>query len=83
MYRRADATRGSNLEGSRSCFVGAAHAELEPFALNFTVDTVFLKRLYVLFFLELARRRIRRRDQVGWCKPGCLPRPRLPSYLDG
>ncbi len=35
-----------------------AHGRAIPACDYFTVDTVFLKRLYVLFFLELASRRI-------------------------
>jgi hypothetical protein len=43
----------------------AAHAQTLVVADFFTVDTVFLKRLYVLFFIHLASRRILWRPQRG------------------
>jgi hypothetical protein len=48
----------------------------------FTVDTVFLKRLYVLFFLELASRRITRPDTVLVARQSACAwrRPRMAGW---
>ena len=54
----------------------------------FTVDRVFLKRLYVLFFLELASRRIRIYERApqtvaGHLRSLVLPERKLSITADG
>jgi hypothetical protein len=49
---------GSRRDRLRSGLQARAHGEAILACDYFTVDTVFFKRLYVLFFLELASRRI-------------------------
>jgi hypothetical protein len=71
---------------SKQFLTAQAHTML---ACDFvTVDTVFLKRIYILFFLEIANRRCTCREVRPCCsegasfRPGGIPVPRHRSCLE-